>query len=802
MEDLLLNAVVRQIWTALAQSVIYGVVLAVAVRLLIAFVLPPLSASTRYAVWFVTLLGVSVMPFVFLGRSAATLPAAPRMAAPVSVAAAAAVPDVPSAPAPVVPASAATPMRLFVVPLGDEGPVFLFLGCFISALLMLRLGFSYLRVRRLKKNVIEAPPEAMARFAVWREQIPTARPVRLLVSRRACSPMAVGFLKPAILMPESLLLRLTVEEFDHLGLHELAHIRRGDDWTNLAERLIQAVYFFHPAVHWICAELEFQRELACDDQVVAVSGAAKPYARSLAKVLELAPWRSGPVLASGAVFRKRQIFQRIETLFDGARNSVPRVSGMTVAVVALCIFGALSEVVRMPEFLAFGAGLAGNHSKMRWSSDGKTVEFESVGEVHFSMTEPVIEAISPNGWARVRESGWTRREMEFSADGPGGAVQTKYLVDGRQVPWDARGREWSAATLAWVIRESGSNAEERALAIHDKKGVAGFLNELDRVQSDHVRRRYLAAVIDGARLVGEDLRRVVSRAGKLGSDHDKAELLLAVMDKATVEEGRVAYFDAVKTIQSDHDKRRVLTRVVAEREDDVALLTLVSKAAIGISSDHDKAELLRTPALLNGAAKPEATALRTEYLQAAGSIAGSHDKARVLKALAELGAGKPEVMQEIVRAARTIDSDHDRGQVLNNVIAQDPPKDGVAAELLVSAEKISSDNEKANVLLKLAGGPHSPEFFRAVRSIHSDDEKERVLRGVLSNDGFQVESVKSLLDVAGTISSDHSKASVLKEVAKRFAEDPGVRADIRRAAEKISSDAEYRGVVSKLLVKE
>ena len=52
-------------------------------------------------------------------------------------------------------------------------------------------------------------------------------------------------------------------------LHELAHIRRGDLWVVVVQRVVQAVFFFHPAVHlanWIIDEL---REYACDDAALA-----------------------------------------------------------------------------------------------------------------------------------------------------------------------------------------------------------------------------------------------------------------------------------------------------------------------------------------------------------------------------------------------------------------------------------------------------------------------------------------------------------------------------------------------------
>ena len=66
------------------------------------------------------------------------------------------------------------------------------------------------------------------------------RPIELLLSDTVQSPLAIGFLRPAIVMPSTIVLELCQEEFDDLGVHELAHIRRYDDWANLLLQFLTA----------------------------------------------------------------------------------------------------------------------------------------------------------------------------------------------------------------------------------------------------------------------------------------------------------------------------------------------------------------------------------------------------------------------------------------------------------------------------------------------------------------------------------------------------------------------------------
>ena len=62
---------------------------------------------------------------------------------------------------------------------------------------------------------------------------------------------------------------LSTLELNAILLHELAHLRRRDDWTNLIQKIVGALLFFHPAVWWIEKKLALEREMACDDLVLA-----------------------------------------------------------------------------------------------------------------------------------------------------------------------------------------------------------------------------------------------------------------------------------------------------------------------------------------------------------------------------------------------------------------------------------------------------------------------------------------------------------------------------------------------------
>jgi hypothetical protein len=165
--------------------------------------------------------------------------------------------------------------------------------------------------------------------------------------------MAVGFRRPAVILPAALLEQFQEAELDHVLLHELAHVARQDDWWNLYARLASAVLALNPIAAWVLRNIEREREIACDDWVVSMTGDARPYAASLARLFELCFVRRRMMLASGMAGRASHLGERIEMLLHRSREftpkaSIARVSVSTAVLLTLAIAGA-----QAPRWLAF-----------------------------------------------------------------------------------------------------------------------------------------------------------------------------------------------------------------------------------------------------------------------------------------------------------------------------------------------------------------------------------------------------------------------------------------------------------------
>ena len=120
----------------------------------------------------------------------------------------------------------------------------------------------------------------------------------LAVHPAVASPVAVGGRRPLVLVPT---------DWDGWPeshrraclLHELTHLVRYDDWAKLAQELVRVPFFFHPLVRWLLQRLDRERELLCDEAVVALGADPLGYARLL---LNLAR-RPGRLLPAATALR-------------------------------------------------------------------------------------------------------------------------------------------------------------------------------------------------------------------------------------------------------------------------------------------------------------------------------------------------------------------------------------------------------------------------------------------------------------------------------------------------------------------
>jgi beta-lactamase regulating signal transducer with metallopeptidase domain len=184
-----------------------------------------------------------------------------------------------------------------------------------------RLGLLAWHLARLSKLAqssiaVELPLQRMLEELSLAVRVNRAVSLRCSASNR--SPVVLGFFRPMILLPASM--AKESEETRQILSHELAHVRRWDDWANLFQHCLQALLFFHPAVWWISSRLSLEREIACDDHVLQQGVGPRKYALALASVASRIRVQT-PLLASGISLSQSQLQQRIDMLLNKRRNA-------------------------------------------------------------------------------------------------------------------------------------------------------------------------------------------------------------------------------------------------------------------------------------------------------------------------------------------------------------------------------------------------------------------------------------------------------------------------------------------------
>ena len=169
-------------------------------------------------------------------------------------------------------------------------------------------------------------------------------------------PSVFGFFSPRILIPPALIEKLSASELQQVVLHEMEHLRRRDDWTNLFQKAALVLFPLNPVLLWVERRLCAERELACDDRVLRSSGAAKAYAICLTRLAEFSMIQRSLSLALGAWERHSELVRRVHRLLRRPTQSMgDRQAQFLTAGLILGVLGGVIALARTPQLISFTA---------------------------------------------------------------------------------------------------------------------------------------------------------------------------------------------------------------------------------------------------------------------------------------------------------------------------------------------------------------------------------------------------------------------------------------------------------------
>jgi TonB family protein len=355
---------------AMLSGLINGVILSAVITAVVWLVMRCTStriwnAATRYAVWWSTLLVTIAIPVlsVLIDRLPRTHPIPPKPV--VSESETSSLPRQINTALPQPAASLETspvikrprPRPLFPIQLvsGRWVEWIVLAWVSVSLLMLARLVVSYILLERRKERA-SLLPTYETRLQDWLACCRVGRSgVRLAVSEEITTPVAAGPYRPSILIPARMLESLADDELNQIGLHEAAHFRRRDDYALVFERILEALFVFHPVLRWITSHIDLEREMACDDVVVQVTGRPAPYASCLTRVVELANGVSASRLAASATEPASDLERRVEMLLNDNRKTGTHLLKLRLTAAATVLALLVVAASELPNLIVLAA---------------------------------------------------------------------------------------------------------------------------------------------------------------------------------------------------------------------------------------------------------------------------------------------------------------------------------------------------------------------------------------------------------------------------------------------------------------
>jgi bla regulator protein BlaR1 len=316
LDQLIAPALLRAVGLALLHSLWQGVALALVVAVLLR-TLRERAAVVRYrlaALALATLVGLGASTFAYYYATAKPVAATPTRLAPAVVAAAIAQAKATEVSAPGL-AGPAWPSAARGY-LEQQLPVLVAAWLLGLVIMTVRLALALRYVRRLRQHRVVAVPEAWQQcLARLMQRAGLTQSVQLLASGLVPSPLVMGYVKPVILLPISLLTSMAPAELEMILAHELAHVLRKDYLFNFVQSVAETVFFYHPAVWYLSAVLHTERENCCDDLATELTGSPQQLARALASLAELTYFpEAAPRLALAAAGPTGSLLGRVRRL--------------------------------------------------------------------------------------------------------------------------------------------------------------------------------------------------------------------------------------------------------------------------------------------------------------------------------------------------------------------------------------------------------------------------------------------------------------------------------------------------------
>lgn len=212
-----------------------------------------------------------------------------------------------------------------------------------------RLLAGLVQTQRIRKGCqpIDKQHDEMLRPVCNQLAISSKLPVT--TNARIKAPIICGFRRPMIIIPKTALQQADKSCLESIIAHEAAHFVRRDLWINLGQSILDAIYFYHPAMRWMSRQVRIERENACDDfAVAALNGKRFAYAAALLET-ETIVSNNGALYAA---FGSESTSDRAARIAFGEKSDRKPFSGAIAILMLLIVILMSASVVAASKILS------------------------------------------------------------------------------------------------------------------------------------------------------------------------------------------------------------------------------------------------------------------------------------------------------------------------------------------------------------------------------------------------------------------------------------------------------------------
>jgi beta-lactamase regulating signal transducer with metallopeptidase domain len=681
-----------------------------------------------------------------------------------------------------------------------------------------------------------------------------AHRIRILESSETAMPMTWGITQPTLLVPSGANRWPDWQRRDIL-LHELAHVERRDCLTQLVAQIACAVYWFNPLA-WIAASrMKIERELACDDRVIAAGSLASAYASNL---LDVARTLRAPSLTSQtaiAMARPSQLSGRLLAVLDTRRNR-RRVSRGIAAATSLAAVAVVLPVASITP--ASAAAAVAEQMASPYQDEvaptitiGKTSTFSPLTTLPPSIIKavqlpivggitpaaPVHNALSANLVVAALPALSAQGTACWDKDEKDGNSSVSINSDNKQNKRQSYTIRYSRDDCSLEIRAEGeftlrpdlsdieSVSRDGWVRVEERIGRSSRRLEISRADNGTLERKYwengdrkpwdadaqrwLASTLLGVErrtAFGADtrvpqlyrsggLRAVMSEISQMPSAYPRARYYGALLDMGITLDNSTLN-TVVRQVgsdlsSSDYYLSDVLAKFARQSAADETTWRLFAETAGRMKSDYYKATLLKS--VLSKGRLSSATV--GTLLKSASGMKSDYYLSDLLKDVAGKYALNADTRQYYVEALRSIESDYYRYDLLKSMGNEGEWDTKTSSFVLDAVTGIKSDYYQSESLRALASARHVSDwnrYFTAAASMESDYYKKQTLVAALKHTPLTRDIVAGVIGVAARMKSDSEAADVLASVARTYKIDDSLRDEYEKAVDAMDSDY-YRG---------